>query len=127
MNCGKKNEDIISVKTLLDCAPCLPMYEEVMAGDKKVTHRIIVPFERDMEALGDVLSWEYCHSMGSPLTEEEAAHFCYYTFQNAMVKIRWNDYPDQTERLKRKRKSAENQQEGKKRTGNRKLKIQLKK
>lgn len=71
MNAGKKNEDIISVKTLLTATPNLPSYEKVMATGGHVKKKIIEPFARDMNALSEVISWEYCHSNGKPLREYE--------------------------------------------------------
>lgn len=102
INAGKKNEDLISVKTLLDASPEIPTYEDVMSGDKAVSRRIIKPFERDMNALNGMLSWHYCHSNDKPLTDAEKHNFDYSTFSNLLVKIDWVDYPDQTARLERK-------------------------
>lgn len=99
MNAGRLSEDTIAVQTLLDSTPELPTYSEVMSGNKNLTDRIIRPFERDLDALEDSFSWEYCHSKGEPLTEQELARFDYETFKNCLVKIHWKNYPDQTERL----------------------------
>lgn len=99
MNAGRLSEDTISVQTLLDSTPELPTYSEVMSKDKALSRRIIEPFERDLNALEDSFSWEYCHSKGEPLTEQELASFDYETFKNCLVKIHWKNYPDQTERL----------------------------
>ena len=60
MNAGKKNENIISVETLLSCANALPSYDEVMASDRHISSRIIEPFLRDMNALVPTLQWEFC-------------------------------------------------------------------
>ena len=110
MNVGKKNEDTIAVKTLLAVAPYIPSYAEVMAGNKNVTDRIINAFERDMDALGDTLTWHYCHSNGVQLTDEELQGFSYELFKDCLIKTVWKDYPDQTARLERK---AERQEEAK--------------
>lgn len=107
MNVGKANEDIISVKTLLAAAPYLPTYEDVMAGNKNVTNRIIEPFERDMDELQATLSWHYCHSNGVELTDTELLNMSYDSFASLLVKISWNSYPDQTERLKKKAERIE--------------------
>lgn len=107
MNIGKANEDIISVKTLLSATPYLPTYEEVMAGNKHITERIIEPFERDLDALADTLSWHYCHSNGAELTEEELTSMNYDSFSKLLIKTEWKSYPDQTERLKRKAERIE--------------------
>lgn len=102
MNVGKKNEDIISVKTLLSVSPNIPTYNKIMSQSRHVNRFIIEPFERDMDALKDTLTWEYCHSNNSPLTEEEINLMSYEIFNELLVKINWNQYPDQTIRLKRK-------------------------
>lgn len=107
MNRWKKNEDIIAVKTLLAVAPNIPSYEEVMAGNKHITERIITPFERDMDALEATLKWHYCHSNNTPLTDEELQGLSYSTFEGLLIKIEWVVYPDQTARLDRKAERLE--------------------
>jgi len=115
MNVGKKNEDIIAVKTLLAVAPYLPSYEEVMNTDRAISRRIIEPFERDMDALEDTLTWTYCHSNNTPLTDEELSSMSYDTFISLLIKIDWKQYPDQTARLERKAERIEQAEQGKKR------------
>lgn len=102
MNIGKKNEDIIAVKTLLSIAPFLPTYEEVMETGRQLDQRIIKPFERDMDALETTLSWNYCHSLDQPLTDEELSTMSYATFEELLIHTEWRNYPDQTARLERK-------------------------
>lgn len=93
MNAGKQSEDIISVKTLLGAAPYIPSYDDVMSGNRNVSERIIKPFERDLDALADTLTWEYCHSKGAPLTDTELVNMDYSIFSKLLVKIYWKDYP----------------------------------
>lgn len=107
MNVGKKNEDTIAVKTLLKVAPYIPSYEEVMAEDRAISRKIIEPFERDMDALSETLSWEYCHSNGEPLTKDEVESFSYELFKGLLIRTAWRNYPDQTARLERKAESIE--------------------
>lgn len=111
MNVGKKNEDIIAVKTLLAAAPNLPSYKDVMGTDRAVNRKIIEPFERDMNALEDTLSWEYCHSNNAPLTnedtDEDSVNISYDTFKDLLIHVTWNKYPNQTARLERKAKRIE--------------------
>lgn len=102
MNVGKKNENLISVKTLLAASPEFPTAKEVLNTDRAFSRRIIDPFERDMDALSEVLSWEYSHIKGDPLSEEELAHFDFNLFKGLLIKVTWRDYPDQTARLERK-------------------------
>ena len=75
MNYFKKNGDTISVKTLLGCTPELPSYDDVVNGDRAVGRRIIEPFIRDMDELGDLLRWEFCHSNGTKMTQDEMDNF----------------------------------------------------
>lgn len=114
MNIGKKNEDIIAVTTLLSATPNIPSYDEVMTKDKALNRHIIEPFERDMDALEDTLTWIYCHSNNTPLTDEELANFNYDLFKSLLIKIDWKEYPDQTMRLARKAKRIEQAKTSKK-------------
>lgn len=107
MNVGKKNENIIAVKTLLAVAPFILSYEEVMEADRAVNRKIIEPFERDMDAFEEVLSWEYCHRNGQPLTDAELQALNYDIFKGLLVKLSWKSYPDQTARLEKKKKRLE--------------------
>lgn len=93
MNYGKANADIISVQTLLNSSPELPTYEELSKSTRNYQH-IIEPFERDMDALNEVFTWEYCHSNGLPLTDEELQNFNYEIFSNLLIKIFWRNYPE---------------------------------
>ena len=102
MNVGKASEDIIAVKTLLAASPAMPTRQSVAAKDRHFSRSIIEPFERDMNALEDTLVWEYCHSKGAPLTDEELQNFNYDLFRTLLLKITWKQYPDQTARLERK-------------------------
>ena len=103
MNYFKKNADTLSVRTLLSCTPELPTYDEVVNTDRAVTRRIIEPFERDMNELSDVLRWEYCHSNGQTLTDEELFGFNYHIFCRLLIRVKWLGYPE----LRRKRKRTE--------------------
>ena len=104
MNLGKKNEDIISVQTLLKATPKLPTYEEVQNSNRAFTSRIIEPFERDMDNLNDVLQWEYCKSRGEPVTDEELEKLDYDIFSKLLIKCNWHSYPDKTLYLENKEK-----------------------
>lgn len=105
MNVGKKNEDTISVQTLIEASPYMVSYDEVMSGNRNLTARIIDPFERDMNALSETLTWQYCHRNNAPLTEKELAGFSYEVFAGCLVRIQWHSYPDQTRRLAKKAQS----------------------
>ena len=93
MNYSKSNADIIAVKTLLNASPEMPKYKDIAKGGE-ITRRIIDPFERDMDALEDTITWEYCHKNGHPLTNEETETFTYELFETLLIKISWKKYPD---------------------------------
>lgn len=99
--------DVISVETLLAAAPYIPTYEEVKRGNRNTLKRIIDPFERDMDALSKTLTWEFCHTKGTPLTQAEVDGMNYDLFKGLLVKITWKKYPDQTARLERKAEQIE--------------------
>lgn len=117
MNAGKKNEDTISVKTLLEVASYLPSYDDVMKGNRNLTARIIEPFERDMDALNPTLLWNYCHSNNVPLSDNELSAMTYDLFKTLMVRVTWTDYPDQSERLEKKRLAIEARKKQRKKGG----------
>lgn len=106
MNYGKANENIISVQTLLSVAPYIPSYEKVMETGRQLGQRIIKPFERDMDALQEMFSWEYCKKNGEKLTGQEIGNLNYILFESLNVLIHWHNYPDewQKERLAAKEK-----------------------
>ena len=95
MNYGTKNEDIISIRTLLETCPDIPKKEEVAQKDRMYKQKIIEPFEIGMNALEEtkIFTWEYCHSKGEPLTDEELKTMDYEVFINLLIKITWTDYP----------------------------------
>lgn len=116
MNIGKKNEDILSVKTLLSVSPYIPAFKEVMSGNRNINDRIIIPFERDMDALHNVLKWEYCNTNNTPLTEKELSNMTYSVFSELKIHITWNNYPDQTARLEKQNREREEAKKKKKAT-----------
>lgn len=107
MNSGKPNEDITTVRTLLDNAPYLPAYEEVKEAGRQIAQRIINPFTRDLDELSDTLIWQ-CYGAGNePLRKEDLTGLSFQAFEELRIKTEWRDYPDQTARLAaRKSKTA---------------------
>ena len=94
MNRYKDNADVIAVKTLLEVCPYIPSYEEVQSSDRHFTKRIINPFEKNMDALEEVLTWHYTHRNGVLITDEELAKMSYSEWVQYMVKITWKNYPE---------------------------------
>ena len=101
MNIGKKNENIISVKTLLDAASGIPTYDEVMKKNRAINENIIEPFQENMNALAPMITWEYCNIDGTSLYNTNS-EIDYQTFINLNVRVTWLEYPDQTKRLETK-------------------------
>lgn len=99
MNYGKSNADLISVKTLLDSAPYLPIKEEVSVHNSSYVARIIVPFERDMNALAPVFQWEYCSKSKTTVSEDELDHLSYEDFEQLIIHISWQTYPIRKKRI----------------------------
>lgn len=84
MNLGKKNENIIKVKTLYEYCVTLPRYEEVMQASRAVTQRIVEPFERDLDIIKE-FSW--CYDTPNPPTTFDE-------WINTNIKITWkNELP----------------------------------
>lgn len=109
MNVGGTNEDIISVKTLLKSAETISTLEEVRKTNRQIDRKIIQPFERDLNALSNVLSWEYRKKGDIPISKKEIEALKYDERLGLVVKINWLNYPDQSEiinkRKERKSKS----------------------
>lgn len=77
-NTGQANEYVLSVPALLDYVREIPSEDEVSKTPaRQFTLRIIKPLERDLNYLtndlGVLTHWDYCHSKGAPLTDDEQA------------------------------------------------------
>ena len=105
MNTGKKNENIISVKSLLASAPNLPTYSEAMKRGKHLKQSIIDPFNKAMDSLDDTITWELCGTGGRPLTDNEInKQDDYDVFSRLLVRVIWRNYPTVPKRVKPKKK-----------------------
>ena len=91
INFNHRNDNIIAVRTLLKSCPNLARYEEIVKVGQ-IKQRIIKPFERDMNAFSNTLSWEYFKE-NIPLSKEEYEQLDYQTFSNLLIHITWKDYP----------------------------------
>lgn len=104
LNYGNPNEDIISVVTLIKASPLMPTEEE--ASGKHYKQLIIEPFEADMDALDEILTWEYCHNKGTPLTDEELTTLYnsggYHFFTTLLIHVHWQDYPTRPPKTKKR-------------------------
>ena len=105
MNIGKSNSNRIAVKSIIDALPDLPKYREVKKREQSTTHKIIIPFERDLIALKDsygmLADWNYCQSNGKPLTDEQLESYSYNEWSDWLIDFSLANYPDQSERIKK--------------------------
>lgn len=69
--------NLLKVKTLLNFTN-LPNINKIRKNDRSWTERIKEPFENSLDILtqcGLLSNWEYCHSKGLTLTDDEAYNF----------------------------------------------------
>ena len=109
MNRGKPNEDIISVKTLLNAASYIPTERQVKDSNRNYSRRIWERFEKDLleacrtlplkeqklQGTNDTRRFIYCDSKGNPLEDTEE-DFDYDKFKTAFCKFDWKAYPKET-------------------------------
>jgi len=106
-NIAGKNANRVSVKTLIDACPDLPLYDDVMQRYQgHITQKIIDPIERDLDALVKkykiLKNWQYCNSNGAPLTKGQLYQYDYDTWIKWLIDFEFPDtFPDQTERIKK--------------------------
>ena len=87
-NLGKRNENIISVKNLYENCKLIPRYEDVIKSkDRHVDVRIIAPFERDLDALSNIFTWEYITPKKKPNANKDYENFNEWLDLN--IKITW--------------------------------------
>lgn len=111
---------LLKVKTLLEVTS-LPSIDAVRKQRRRWEDRIKEPFENSLDALakcGLVADWEYTHSKGIPLTDEEATNFgSFEEWAETLVQFTLADAPDHTARLARR---AEEKKQAKKKTSKKK-------
>ncbi len=99
--------NIIGVTTILEVCNGMPTYEDVLASNRCVRERIIVPIEKILNTLKDVCgySWEYCQGKKVPLTEEQREGLennDYSIFKTLYIHYEIPNIPDQTERIEKR-------------------------
>ena len=106
MNATATNEPVrISVRRLLEHCPEIPTPEEVKG--QHYSQLIREPFERDMNALEfdyGLIHWEYSHSKGSLISQEELDNGAFEDWQNWYITYYLPDYPVEKEKEVQKRK-----------------------
>lgn len=86
-NQKKGTANIIGVKALLSVCPDIPTYEQVMSTSRHLTNKIIVPFEKALDALENLIAWEYCNTKGAALKETQLKDMEYSTFIELYIKF----------------------------------------
>jgi hypothetical protein len=94
-NRRRGTDNTISVRSLLKSCPDMPSYEKVNSTDRQVERRIIKPFETALNTL-KFITWEYCNSKGTPLTEEQLENFTYCTFEKLYIHYTIKNFPNRT-------------------------------
>lgn len=103
-NIKKGTANIISVAKLIEVAPEIPNIEAVRSSNGSWSVRIKGKLEKALDALEDIVSWEYSNSKSVPLTDKQLEIADYETFMKLFIKFDIKGAPDQTERLKKKKK-----------------------
>lgn len=84
----ENKETIISVRNLYENCLSLPRYENVIKSkDRHVDDRIIKPFERDLDALSNIFTWEYDTPKRKPNANKDYTNFNEWLALN--IKITW--------------------------------------
>ena len=86
-NIKKGTANIISVAKLLEVAPEIPNIDTVRAVNGSWSVRIKGKLEKALDAIGGILSWEYCNTKGSPLTDKQLEIADYETFIKLFIKF----------------------------------------
>jgi len=109
-NIERGTRDRLQVSTILSWTQ-LPTYETLKKQRGSWQDRIKEPLEKcldDLMKLGVLETWEYTHSKGIPLTDEEAYSIdSYSTFEELYIKFRLKDAPDQAEQIENWHKNIE--------------------
>ncbi len=91
INFNHDNADTLTVRKLIDVCPQLPSYDSIVKTGQ-IKQRIMEPFNRDMNAFSDVLTWNY-YQDNTPISKEQAINIDYFSFIQLKIKVTWIDYP----------------------------------
>lgn len=105
-NIGKGTTQLLKVKTLLSYTD-LPTIAEIRKQEASWVQKIKEPLENALDvitACGYLKDWEYTHSKGVPLSDEEAKALIndYEVWTDTLVYFTPKDAPDHTARLEAK-------------------------
>lgn len=106
-NVERGTNNSLAVSTILDVCNGMPTYEEVMASDRHIKDRIVLPIEKILNTLKEVCgySWEYCGSNKAPLTERQRKGLKdsdYSVFKSLYIHYEIPNMPDQSERIQKR-------------------------
>lgn len=93
INQNSTNEDIVTIRTLLESCPTLPKYEDIKKNGQ-INQRIKDPFFRDMDALNETLNYELYDTKRDKISIDDTKGMSYEDFENIRVHIAWKAYPD---------------------------------
>jgi hypothetical protein len=91
INFNHDNADTLTVRKLIEVCPQLPSYDSIVKTGQ-IKQRIMEPFNRDMNAFSDVLTWDY-YQDNMPISKEQAINMDYFSFIQLKIKVTWIDYP----------------------------------
>lgn len=102
----KKTDNIISVKSLLEAAPQIQSYDQLLASGNRNWKRCIrEPLEAALELNVDfdvINEWYYCGSKGVRISDAALEATSYHDYEGLYVAFKMKNPPDDSERLSRK-------------------------
>jgi hypothetical protein len=94
INSGEKNEDIVSIESLMKDSTKQADWDAVIDGnDRKLTQKIINPIERDLDEAKDIFTWHYCGKNGKELIRDQSKPFTKNEYRDMLIAINWRDRP----------------------------------
>lgn len=116
-NQKKGTANRLKVEKLLNVTN-LPTFDQTVKNRNSWVDRIKEPFETALDEVvrvGTLANWEYTHSKGVPLTDEEASNITdYKTFSELYITYEMGAEVDHTDRLARRAEEREKRQKAKK-------------
>lgn len=93
INQNATNEDILTIRTLIESCPNLPKYNEIKTSGQ-INQRIKEPFFRDLDYLAETFTYELFTTNKNKISVEQAKELPFEEFENIRVHIKWVAYPD---------------------------------
>ena len=94
MNNGNKNEDIVSIYSLVKDSTKQLDWDDVMNGDgRRLSEKIVDPIERDLDDCDEIFTWHYCSNNGKRLKRDNKKSFTRGEYRDMLIKITWKDRP----------------------------------